>query len=408
VFSRFSRALKNHGNRFVQYTAQVIYGQEKMTPAVRSYATFLKILSLFFGLAVFIRTFLYNARILRKTFLGCKIVVIGNLTVGGTGKTPVTEKMARVLSERGRKVVIISRGYKSRADPLLKKILRWLTHGEKPKPRVVSDGKNLLLGSDEAGDEPYMLARNLLPLGVVVLVHRNRVDAGSYALRNFGCDTILLDDGLQYLPLHGQINLLLVDSTNPFGNGSLLPRGILREPVRNLKRGHSIFLTKSDGSSATELKAHIRKYNSTAPIVVCAHAPRNLSSLDGTTSLPLGYLKGRRVATFSGIATPERFEQFVRENGGQILHNQRFLDHHRFSEDDLVDVFDEAVANDAELVVTTEKDAVRINPGRKWKLPLYYLRLEIEILSDQKAFNYTVARICDGNIQVPPADVQTL
>ena len=112
--------------------------------------------------------------------------------------------------------------------------------------------------------------------------------------------------------------------------------------------------------------------------------------------LPLEYLKGKRVATFSGIATPERFEDFVRQHGGQILHNQRFLDHHRFSEEDLVDVFDEALASDAEFVVTTEKDAVRINPARKWKLPLYYLRLEIEILDGQDAFDRTVFRICEG------------
>ena len=259
VFSRFSRALKAHGNRFAQFTARVIYDNEPMTPGVRAYATFLKALSVIFGLIVRFRFFLYSLRFLRDTTLGCKVVVVGNLTVGGTGKTPVTEKMARVFSERGRKVVILSRGYKSRSDSLLKKFLRWLTHGEKPVPRVVSDGKNLLLGSDEAGDEPYMLARNLLPLGVVVIVHRNRVDAGFYALKYFGCDTILLDDGLQYLPLRGQINLLLVDKTNPFGNGCLLPRGILREPVCNLSRGTCIFLTKSDGIPAPELRQLIRK-----------------------------------------------------------------------------------------------------------------------------------------------------
>ncbi|MDR3228899.1 MAG: tetraacyldisaccharide 4'-kinase [Puniceicoccales bacterium] len=403
MFSRFTHAARSYGDRFVRFTVGVIYDDEPMdSPWTRLYAGFLKAISCAFGLAVRTRFFLYNHRILRDTPLGCKVVVVGNITVGGTGKTPVTEKMARVLSEHGRNVVILSRGYKSRSEPLWRKFSRWLTQGAKPAPRVVSDGKKLLLDSSEAGDEPYMLARNLLPLGVVVIVHRNRVEAGFFALKHFGCDTILLDDGLQYLPLRGQINLLLVDKTNPFGNGCLLPRGILREPVANLKRATYIFLTKSDGKPDPELLAAIRARHASAPVIECAHQPRRLSSLDGLVSLPLSYLQGKRVATFSGIATPERFEDFVRQYGGKILHNQRFLDHHCFSEDDLTDVFDEAASNDAEFVVTTEKDAVRISAARKWRLPLYYLRLEIEILSGKEIFDSAVERICTGNPDPTP------
>ncbi|MDR2862398.1 MAG: tetraacyldisaccharide 4'-kinase [Puniceicoccales bacterium] len=396
MFSQLFQTINTYSERFVQFTADVIYDRQPMRPAVRVYAAFLKGLSLIFGLAVRGRFFLYEHRLLHDRLLGCKVVVVGNITVGGTGKTPVTEKMARVLSERGRKVAILSRGYKSRAEPLAKKFLRWLLQREAPPPRVVSDGKRLLLNSDEAGDEPYMLARNLLPLGVVVIVNRNRVESGLFALKKIGMDTILLDDGLQYLPLRGQINLLLVDKTNPFGNGCLLPRGILREPVSNLRRGTYVFLTKSDGTPAPELVETIRQNHPTVQIIECAHQPKVLCSPDGTKTLPLEYLNGRRVATFSGIATPERFEDFVRRYGAQILYNQRFLDHHRFSEEDLVDIFDEAAVSDAEFVVTTEKDAVRIDPARKWRLPLYYLRLEIEILNGQDVFDSAVARICEG------------
>jgi tetraacyldisaccharide 4'-kinase len=397
VFSRLFHAARAYRDRFVQFTAEVIYGRAKTTPATRFYAAFLKGLSLLFGLGVRVRAFLYRHRVLvGDTPLGCKVVVIGNITVGGTGKTPITEKMARVLSERGRKVVILSRGYKSRSESLWHKFKRWCAHTDTPAPRVVSDGKNLLLDSDEAGDEPYMLARNLRPLGVVVIVHRNRVEAGAYALKKFGCDTILLDDGLQYLALRGQINLLLIDKKNPFGNGFLLPRGILREPVSSLSRGTYIFLTKSDGAANSALMREIRKNNPGAGIIECAHRPRVLSTLDTLATLPLDYLKGRRAATFSGIATPESFEEMVREHGARVLYNKRFLDHHRFSEEDLVDVFDEAAASDAEFVVTTEKDAVRMDATRKWRLPVYFLRLEIEILSGLDVFNSAVARICEG------------
>lgn len=394
IFPRLQQVIKLKAERFVHFTADVLYDRGPRTPMVRAYGAFLLALSRVFTWIVKGRFFLYDNRILHDTPLGCKVVVVGNLTVGGTGKTPVTEKMARVLSERGRRVAILSRGYKSRSDPLFRKFWRWLTQGKKPDPRVVSDGKRLLLESDESGDEPYMLARNLLPLGVVVIVHRNRVESGAFALKRFGIDTILLDDGMQYLPLRGQINLLLVDKTNPFGNGRLLPRGILREPVENVRRGTYVFLTKSDGSPSDELETLIHKHHPAVEIIECAHKPKLLSSLDGLVMLPLDYLKGKRVATFSGIATPERFEDFVRQFGAQILYNQRFLDHHRFSEEDLVDVFDEAMASDAEFVVTTEKDAVRIDPSRKWRLPLYFLRLEIEIVRGQEVFDRAVERIC--------------
>ena len=214
-------------------------------------------LSFVFHGLVRLRWYFYEHRILRNKPLGCLVVVVGNLTVGGTGKTPVVEKFARTLTERGRKVAILSRGYKSKKEPLPKKLWRKLTHGQEAPPKIVSDGREVLLDSEVAGDEPFMLASNLP--GVVVLCDKNRVKAGSYAIRRFGCDTLILDDGFQYLPLKGRLNLLLVDKTNPFGNQHLLPRGILREPINHLKRASYIFLTKSDGQRDEALLELIRE-----------------------------------------------------------------------------------------------------------------------------------------------------
>ena len=195
-------------------------------------------LSHVFAGAVKVRQFLYRTRILRDTTLGVQVIAVGNLTVGGTGKTPVVEKFARALQDQGRKVAVLSRGYRSRPKPLRERIVdKLLLREDTTPPRVVSDGHSLLLDSEMAGDEPYMLARNLP--GVVVLVDKNRVKAGEHAIRRFGCDTLVLDDGFQYLPLKGSLNLLLVDKTNPFGNGHLLPRGILREPVKHLQIGRA-------------------------------------------------------------------------------------------------------------------------------------------------------------------------
>ena len=388
--------LKKQFNALELFTIDVIYGRRAGTgPAL--YGAFLQALSWLFNGIAQSRWWLYRHRIFHDQPLGCLVVVVGNLTVGGTGKTPVVEKFAKALRDRGRKVAILSRGYKSRSVPFWKKWWWALTHAEPPPPRIVSDGENVLLDSFEAGDEPYMLARNLP--GVIVLVDKNRVKAGEYAIKRFGCDTLVLDDGFQYLPLKGRLNLLLVDKTNPFGNGQLLPRGILREPIKHLKRASYVFLTKSNGQRDPELERLIATHNPGVDIIECAHRPRHLQRFGVPPDAPgarepLSFLKDRRVFAFSGIATPESFEKFLRDLGAVIVGRERFLDHYRFDQEDLTELFAMARRENAECLVTTEKDAVRISENLTCPLPLFYLRLEIEILRGAADFDEAVARIC--------------
>ena len=174
-----------------------------------------------FQVAVKIRRWLYNFRILRDKTLGVQVIAIGNLTVGGTGKTPVVEKFARELRDAGRNVAILSRGYRSKPAPLHRRLLnKILLREDQTPPRVVSNGKSLLLDSEMAGDEPYMLASNLKD--VVVLVDKDRVKSGRYAIEKFGCDTLLLDDGFQYWDLRGRRHdVVLIDRQQPFGNEHL-------------------------------------------------------------------------------------------------------------------------------------------------------------------------------------------
>jgi tetraacyldisaccharide 4'-kinase len=378
-------------NAFELYTIDVILGRRDDFGAA-VYGAFLQALSYLYSAAVQVRTWLYRHRILHDQPLGCLVVVVGNLTVGGTGKTPVVEKFARALHERGRRVAILSRGYKSKAPPIWKRWWYRLTHTEEAPPRVVSDGTTVLLDSEQAGDEPYMLARNLP--GVFVLVDKNRVKAGAYAIKKFGCDTLILDDGFQYLPLKGRLNLLLIDKTNPIGNGHLLPRGILREPVKHLKRASYVFLTKSNGEP--ELEALIQEQNPGVDVIECAHRPQYLQRYGSGTEdrQLLSWLKGRRVVAFSGIATPESFEKFLRDLGALIMARERYLDHYRYQEDDLAELSALARREGADCLVTTEKDAVRIAKGRDFAVPLYYLRLEIEILNGAANFEEAVSRIC--------------
>src|SRR5205085_5007508 len=229
-------------------------------------------LSKIFKLAVKARRFLYNVRIFRDSTLGVQVIAIGNLTVGGTGKTPVVEKFARELRDQGRNVAILSRGYRSKPPP----VHQWLLNkiffrDDTTPPRVVSDGKSLLLDSETAGDEPYMLASNLKD--VIVLVDKDRVKSGRYAIEKFGCDTLLLDDGFQYWKLRGRRqDIVLVDCQQPFGNEYLLPRGTLREPPSHLARANTIFITKSDRETES-LRQRIALHNPTAGIIECVHEP---------------------------------------------------------------------------------------------------------------------------------------
>jgi tetraacyldisaccharide 4'-kinase len=388
--------LKKQTTALELYTTDVIYGR-RAGAGVGLYGAFLQALSWLFNCLVQLRLWLYQRRILHDQPLGCLVIVVGNLTVGGTGKTPVVEKFARALRDRGRKVAILTRGYKSKAPPFWKKWWYRFTHTAEQPPRIVSDGERVLLNSEEAGDEPYMLAKNLP--GIVVLVDKNRVKSGAYAIKRFSCDTLILDDGFQYLPLKGRLNLLLVDKTNPFGNGHLLPRGILREPIKHLKRASYVFLTKSNGQRDLELEALIKEHNPDVDIIECAHQPQYLqrfgSEGDGPDArVPLSFLKGRRVLAFSGIATPESFEKFLRDLGALLVGRERFLDHYRYAEEDIAQLFELARSEGAECLVTTEKDAVRIAESLKCPIPIFYLRLEIDIIRGAADFDEAVGRIC--------------
>jgi tetraacyldisaccharide 4'-kinase len=389
-----NRWLRHKIDEFERFAIDVIMGRREGTMAML-FGAFLQVCSYLFSGIVQLRLWLYRNRIFRDQPLGCLVVVVGNLTVGGTGKTPIVEMFAKALRDRGRKVAILSRGYKSKAPPLWQKWWFWLNHTEPPPPRVVSDGDKVLLDSELAGDEPFMLARNLP--GVVVLVDKDRVKAGAYAISRFGCDTLVLDDGFQYLPLKGRLNLLLVDKTNPFGNGFLLPRGVLREPIKHLQRASYVFLTKSKGVRDEELEAMIRRFNPAAEIIECAHKPRYLQLLGNGERLPLAALAGRKIGAFSGIAAPESFEAFLRDTGAKLGYTRRFLDHYRFTSEDLTEVFAEAQAAGVTMMITTEKDAVRLAATEKFPLPVYYLRLEIEILRGAADFQEAVGKICFPN-----------
>jgi tetraacyldisaccharide 4'-kinase len=357
-------------------------------------------LSFVYERIVQLRLFLYRKRILRERTLGCLVISIGNLTVGGTGKTPIVEKFARALQAGGRRVAILSRGYKSVPQTRHRGFLSHFQNHEEDPPRVVSDGQNILLDSLTSGDEPYMLAHNLK--NVIVLVDKDRVKSGRLAIDKWNVDTLVLDDGLQYLHLKHRLDIVLVDRQAPFGNEFLLPRGTLREPPRNLRRASYIFITKSTGESNQVLIDRIRRYNRTAEIIECAHKALYLQNIVTGERMPLEKLKGAFVGSICAIAAPESFEGGLRSLGARIEVGVHFIDHHRYTEQEMQRFMNRCIRRDLEMIVTTEKDAVRMPRLTDTPVPIYFLRVEIEILSGQESWEHCVARICKPQPMLSP------
>src|SRR5687768_9205663 len=377
---------------FETFVLEVIFEERKGKRAALMRA-FLYALSKVFQVAVKFRRFLYNVRILRDSTLGVQVIAIGNLTVGGTGKTPVVEKFARELQDQGRQVAILSRGYRSKPPPLSRRLINKLLFREdRTPPRIVSDGKSLLLDSETAGDEPYMLASNLKD--VVVLVDKDRVKSGRYAIEKFGCDTLLLDDGFKFWKLQGRRrDIVLIDRQQPFGNERLLPRGTLREPPSHLARARWIFITKSDGDTE-ELRTRIAQLNPTAPIIECIHHPLYFEDVFTGERLGIEFLQGKKVASFSGIAQPESFEKSLVGIGAELVYSKRFADHHRFTQQEVINAINRSKKRQAELIITTQKDAVRFPKIDRRDIPILFMRVEIKILKGAKDFHDCVRQIC--------------
>jgi len=341
------------------------------------------------------RLWMYDKGIFRRMPLGCLVVSIGNLTCGGTGKTPVVEVFAKTLAAKGRKVAILSRGYKSRDRTFWEKLKVWSkSNNNEVPPRIVSDGENLLLNSSTAGDEPYMLASNLQD--VVVLVDKDRVKAGRYAINKFGVDTLILDDGFQYLDLKPHINIVLVDSTQPFHNHHVLPRGLLREPIKNLRRADYVFLTKSNGGNhLRHLKKFVEHHNRNAEIIECCHKPLYLENVfEQGERISFEELKSKKIATICGIAAPESFEKFLRDYGASIVYSKNFADHHNYTQQEIIDFIVEAKKAKAKIILTTEKDAVRMPQLSRRDIQFFFLRIEIGIISGIESFDQCISRIC--------------
>ncbi|MFQ5464894.1 MAG: tetraacyldisaccharide 4'-kinase [Thermodesulfobacteriota bacterium] len=318
------------------------------------------LLARLYGAGVRARSRLYGLGILRARRLPKPVISVGNLTVGGTGKTPVVIHIAAFLVREGTRPVILSRGYKGSA--------RGLT--------VVSDGTRLLAGPAEAGDEPY-LAATRLP-GVPVIVCKDRARAGEYAVKKFSPDFILLDDGFQHLALARDVNILLVDSRTGFGGGRLLPRGVLREPVSAARRADVVLLKGGGGGGGAAARGDIPQALKALgkPVLRFDYRPVALVNVaDGSEASPKA-LGGKSVAALSALADPRSFHSSLEALGARVAEAVTFPDHHAYTREDLERVKDAAAG--ADFVVTTEKDAVKLK-GLAGAMEVHALTIEVDM-----------------------------
>jgi tetraacyldisaccharide 4'-kinase len=327
----------------------------------------LRLVSVFYALGQRLRFLLYRGKIFQTRRLDCRVISIGNMTLGGTGKTPTVIMVADTLRRQGWRPAILSRGY----------------GGSSRKPvNVVCDGKQVLLTPDVAGDEPVMIARRLKT--IPVLTGRKRYETGKYAIKHFGADVLILDDGYQHLPLHRDLNILLCDDTRPFGNGRVFPAGELREPLSAMHRADLICRTRCRENNSND---GVDGHNSRkVPVVRSGYRVLSVVDLKSGGEAGIETVQGQPVEAFCGIAHPFDFFHTLKQVPVTIVNQSYFPDHHEYSTEELQTIETRARQAGAKLIITTEKDAVKIK-DHSFDLPVYAVRIDLEILEGQEEWD---------------------
>jgi tetraacyldisaccharide 4'-kinase len=361
--------------RLIRPIYQMALSIERPPAAYRPAAAILAVLGAVYGGVQKIRGDIYFRGVWPRHRLACAVISVGNLVAGGTGKTPMTDYIARHCRKTGYKTVILSRGYRGQAEH---------------RGGIVSDGHALLMTPEMAGDEPFMLASGLPDIPVIV--GRDRFLSGQLAMDRFRPDIIILDDGFQHLKLERDLDIILMDGCHPFGNGYLLPRGILREPLSAIQRADAVVFTRAD--SQCELSRN-KKYFSGKPVFRSIHRPRIEGVLEsGSPPRAFGVnhpgipfnpevLALQRVFAFSGIAKNNSFHQTLGHLGGRVVGYRDFPDHYVYQNADFADISREAMSAGADCLATTAKDYVRMAGPVSLPLDLVVVNVEMAFMDDR-------------------------
>lgn len=329
----------------------------------------LYLLSLLYRMVMDLRNRFYDRRILTSVRLSCPVISVGNLTVGGTGKTPCVIALALMLQKHGYFPAVISRGYGGRgAAPV----------------NIVSDGKTIFLDAGTAGDEPLLIARSLP--GIPVITGPERKLTGQAATDRFQSDVILCDDAFQHRRIFRDIDIVLLDAQRPLGNRRLLPAGELREPVSQLRRASCLILTRAD--QTTDLDADIARMVQDAriPVFRASHAFRNLVKFPDNAARTTTDLQGRKICAFCGIAKPESFKKMLADAGADIISFVDFPDHYDYNRSDLDALERHFQAFNADYTITTEKDAMRLVAWPDFLKTVWIARIEMDMAPSSPSF----------------------
>lgn len=327
--------------------------------------------SMIYGGGARLRRSLYRRNILKPQKLPCPVISIGNLTAGGTGKTPMAAFVAAGLKKMGYRPAILSRGYKGKAVK---------------RGGVVTDGHTLFMTPEEGGDEPLMLARQLS--GIPILVGRNRFLSGTTAVQRYGADVLILDDGFQHLKLERQLDLVLLNRQRPLGNGRLLPRGLLREPVSALVEAHAFVLTRCDPASDRKRPEFLKRPAfQKKPVFFATHVPVVHRAADtGLEGTAVAGGDRKRGVAFSGIARNADFQHSLKTLGYDISEFFGFSDHHAYTQRELEAIWEKAESTGAGFVATTEKDYTRIRGKIPERIPLKVIGIRLQLVDDESLF----------------------
>lgn len=346
----------------IDYLESVAYNRRR-DPAAIIVRWILVVLSLIYRsiLALYLLPFRLGLR--HQAHLGCPTISVGNITVGGTGKTPTVQYLCKGLVRAGWKPAVLSYGYKGTLSGRF---------------GIVSNGQEILLMPETAGDEPVMLAKSLP--GIPVVVGKDRASSGRTAVENLGANVLVLDDGFQVWKLHRDVDIALVRATDPFDNGFVLPAGRLREPQSALRRANCIVVIGEacDNDHRDDLVRVITKVAGEKPIVFARYEPVNFSSLNDGTTIALKSLCGAKILALSGIANPSSFEETLNQLGLYIVESKRFPDHHIYSRDDIERLSKKFAESGADWIVTTEKDAVKLE-SYELTVPILVLKIELRL-----------------------------
>ncbi len=376
------------------YFLHLVHSEEVHGPIDQVVMLVLFVFSLVYKSLVNLRLLGYQLGFSGKERLNCFVISLGNITVGGTGKTPTAQRLAKEIRDLGYRVVILNRGYRAKFDGDV---------------GIVSDGKNLNMDAAQAGDEAYMLAKHLP--NVPVLIGARRAVTGQYAIEHFGAEVVILDDGYQHWQVIRDLDILLIDAVSVFGNGHLLPRGTLRESMSHISRADVCLMTKVDQAregSRELIRKTVRKYNSTAQIVESIHQPRCLIPLAKWSTdlagvgVPVEKISGRKVMAVSAIGNPASFERTLRDLGAEIISSLRYPDHHDYTIIEMEDILRQADSFAAEMIIVTEKDAVKIPDEvakENWNIPIFVISVEVTFQAGAQDFEKFLRRRLEEKIK---------